>query len=86
MPETTPDGARVVGERLLKAIRNLAVRYDGSVLRMTASIGLACLEPEEELKDFLLRADRAMYQAKLLGRDRLEDAPGGACSQDVAPE
>jgi len=86
MPETTPDGARVVGERFLKAIRNLAVRYDGSVLRMTASIGLACLEPDEELKDFLLRADRAMYQAKLLGRDRLVDAPGGACSQCVIPE
>lgn len=86
IPETTPSGARVVGERLLKAIRNLAVRYDGSVLRMTASIGLACLEPEEELKDFLLRADRAMYQAKLLGRDRLEEAPGGTCSQCVLPE
>ncbi|MFP5220676.1 MAG: diguanylate cyclase [Acidobacteriota bacterium] len=75
MPETPPEGARIVGERLLKAIRNLAIRYDGSVVRMTASIGLASLEPEQELKDFLLRADQAMYQAKLLGRDRLEQAP-----------
>jgi diguanylate cyclase (GGDEF)-like protein len=85
IPETTPDGARVVGERLLKAIRNMAIRYDGAVLRMTASIGLACLAPDEELKDFLLRADQAMYQAKLLGRDRLADAAAKACSQ-ASPE
>ena len=42
---------------------------------MTASIGLAELKRGEDAEDWLDRADRALYQAKSQGRDRLVVAP-----------
>jgi PleD family two-component response regulator len=42
---------------------------------MTASIGLAELKRGEDADGWLERADRALYQAKSNGRDRLVIAP-----------
>ena len=42
---------------------------------MTASIGLAELKRGEDADGWLERADRALYQAKANGRDRLVIAP-----------
>lgn len=49
---------------------------------VTASIGLAGWEPPQTLDDALARADRALYRAKTLGRDRVEQAPPG---EDAPP-
>lgn len=72
MPETTLEGARAVAGRLLQAVRALSVSHEGVEVRVTASIGLACLCEGQDLREFLHAADQAMYQAKLNGRDRLE--------------
>ena len=76
MPETTPEGARAVAGRLLQAVRDLSVSHEGVEVRITASIGLACLGEGQDLRELLHAADQAMYQAKLNGRDRLELAQG----------
>jgi diguanylate cyclase (GGDEF)-like protein len=70
-----PDGAREVAE-LLRA-RIACVRFEGPLegMRVSASMGLATLEPSEGLDALLARADAALYQAKALGRDRLIVAP-----------
>lgn len=70
--------ARLLGERLLDAIRDLEVRVEDTPLKITASIGVAKLEPGEDVTSWVERADRALYQAKEGGRDRI-------CFEQTAP-
>ena len=44
---------------------------DGSALRCTVSIGMAELQPGQDLRDLLREADERLYRAKERGRDRL---------------
>jgi diguanylate cyclase (GGDEF)-like protein len=73
LPETDEAGAVAFADRMRSAIGDLAVDGDGPALRTTVSIGIA-LVPEHDtgdLRDLLLRADQALYQAKRAGRDRV---------------
>jgi len=78
LPETDPQQALQVAERLRHAVQALSfIGDDGSRLHLTLSIGLAERLPGEvRLEDLLARADRALYQAKAAGRNRTEQAPG----------
>ena len=70
MPETTSEMARAVGERLREAIQSSELRYsDGKPV--TASIGVAVAAKGDTVDSLLARADRAMYQAKRQGRNRV---------------
>lgn len=75
--EDSLDVAKLLGERLLDALRNLEVQHDERTIRVTASIGIARLEPGEDVPSWVERADRALYRAKEGGRDRLavDDRP-----------
>jgi diguanylate cyclase (GGDEF)-like protein len=42
---------------------------------VTVSIGIACLEVNDNAEVLIERADRAMYQAKANGRNRVVAAP-----------
>jgi diguanylate cyclase len=63
-----------VAERGMNAIRNLEVHYGEmeQPIRMTASVGIARLRTGETASAWVERADRALYQAKNAGRDRIE--------------
>lgn len=50
--------------------RRFASRPEQEVQRVTASFGIAAVEPDLELAQLIDRADRALYQAKTTGRDR----------------
>ena len=50
--------------------RRFASRPEQEVQRVTASFGIAAVEPDQELAQLIDRADRALYQAKTTGRDR----------------
>ncbi len=64
--------ALAAAERLRKAIADVIVHVDSHVITATASVGVACLAPEEtEFDQLLIRADRALYQAKAEGRNRV---------------
>jgi diguanylate cyclase len=71
LQETAMDAARMLGERLLKATRNLRPRYENQELCITASIGLAELSMADDAESWLRRADSALYRAKESGRNRL---------------
>jgi len=43
--------------------------------RMSVSIGVVVIEPDEELTAALARADHALYAAKTGGRNRIETGP-----------
>ncbi|MGG7518054.1 PleD family two-component system response regulator [Allorhizobium undicola] len=73
MPDTDVGTARQVAERLREVIeRKPFILRDGTQLTITASFGLATLGPDAVAPEHLLRqADRALYQAKNSGRNRV---------------
>ncbi|MEM7409206.1 MAG: GGDEF domain-containing protein [Myxococcota bacterium] len=64
------------GERLLFAIKEIEVPHEGETVRVSASIGAAVLISGETTKEWLGRADKAMYEAKQGGRERVSVADG----------
>jgi len=77
LPETNLQGASVAAERLVRLVRERgaaslpAGEGGGDGPRVTASIGAASLLPDEPADAFIDRADKAMYEAKKKGRDRV---------------
>jgi diguanylate cyclase (GGDEF)-like protein len=70
MPGTTVETARPVAERLRTALASGASRVEGQPLPLSASIGIAQWRgPSEEPSHLLMRADGALYRAKLRGRN-----------------
>jgi diguanylate cyclase (GGDEF)-like protein len=66
------DGAAVVAEAIRVAVRDITLPEGCGLARLTASIGIASY-PEHPggLEPLLAAADRAMYEAKQAGRDRV---------------
>jgi diguanylate cyclase (GGDEF)-like protein len=66
-----PGSAVEVGERVARAVRGLDLG-DTGIPAITVSIGVAVAEtPDLSIPDLLKRADRALYNAKRGGRDRV---------------
>jgi diguanylate cyclase (GGDEF)-like protein len=74
LPGTPLEGALQAAERLRVALTE-AVIDCAPTYRMSASIGVVMVEPNEELTAALARADHALYAAKTGGRNRIEVAP-----------
>ncbi len=72
LTQTDLDGAKIVAERLRKAISSLNFSAISPDLRLTVSIGLARYRPGEDITAVEKRADAALYRAKAGGRNRVE--------------
>lgn len=72
LPETGSIKARQMAERLRSIISDLEVHSGASVIKFTASFGLAFRDAETTTIDDLIQmADRRLYEAKKSGRDRV---------------
>ncbi|WP_431857069.1 GGDEF domain-containing response regulator [Azospirillum sp.] len=73
LPETPPQGAVLLAERLRRALAVTEVRIPGGVgVTFTVSVGVSALKPgEESVSALLARADEALYRAKNGGRNRV---------------
>jgi diguanylate cyclase (GGDEF)-like protein len=60
-----------LAERIRKAIAGLTVTTGNVRLRVTTSVGLAVWDGKEDADEFFRRADRMLYEAKRLGRNRV---------------
>lgn len=70
--ETGLEGATTTAEKVRRAIEEHRFRgANGQGLRLTTSIGIAELQPEESAPEVLARADKALYEAKRTGRNRV---------------
>lgn len=71
-PHTDPKGAEDLANRMLAALRAETITFDGGQTRVTASIGVTMVAPDDkDLDAALKRADEALYAAKGAGRDRV---------------
>jgi diguanylate cyclase (GGDEF)-like protein len=84
LPETGPDEASALAERLRRGLEGHVFRVaradgGGVDMRVTASIGVASLGDQGESAEGLVRAaDRALYEAKAAGRNRVVRAVADA--------
>lgn len=82
LPGTDRPGAVALAERLRARVEALDIAHAGSAEgRITVSIGVACLRPAAAgpgVEQLFEQADRALYRAKDLGRNRVESAPPDA--------
>jgi diguanylate cyclase (GGDEF)-like protein len=85
LPTTDAPGAWHVAERLRRGVEELGIPRDPDGGVLTVSVGVATASPAASPADLdpralVARADRAMYQAKQQGKNRVSSAddPGGA--------
>ncbi len=70
LPRTTIEDARALAQRLVAAIQSTRLLYQDISVPLSASMGVAISAPGEDLETCIQRADSALYQAKLGGKNR----------------
>ena len=73
LPGTGPAGAAEIAERVRRNVESAVILTDeGKETRVTVSIGVNSVVPtaEDSTKDFIGKADQALYKAKKAGRNR----------------
>jgi diguanylate cyclase (GGDEF)-like protein len=73
LPGTNAEGAAEVAERVRANVEKSIIDTDnGEITKITASIGVNSIVPETTatVKDFIEKADQALYKAKDSGRNR----------------
>jgi diguanylate cyclase (GGDEF)-like protein len=86
LPNTGEDDAMLVLERVKLHLGAIPVEAFGTHLRITFSSGVAAMELNETIIDTIRRADKAMFRAKSLGRNRVclydPDMEAGAVARE----
>lgn len=76
LPETDVEGATLVAEQIRRSIEELRIPHKASDTfeYITISLGVTSIIPnsQNKVKDFVGLADRALYQAKEKGRNKVE--------------
>ena len=71
--DTSAESASILGERLRKSTEDIVVNYDGRDIQFTISLGIAELTSRmTSYQQWLEAADNALYDAKAMGRNRVE--------------
>jgi diguanylate cyclase (GGDEF)-like protein len=78
LPDSDWRGARIFAERLRDAVQTASFGPPGAAIPVTVSIGIAVGENKDQLDPdrLLTEADRALYEAKAAGRDRVASSAG----------
>ena len=90
LPETDFAGAFVVAEKIRAGAEEIGLAAGGGELLTSVSIGLvSCPEDGTSAEELMIAADRAMYQAKSLGKNQVSGNPRPrrlAYSPEAEPE
>ncbi len=74
LPETDAGHARLIAERIRRSVETTLMEYEGHELgAVTISLGVAQYDPARDIsgKSVIDRADKALYEAKQRGRNRV---------------
>jgi diguanylate cyclase (GGDEF)-like protein len=71
-PETDPDGASTLAEKIRSGVADLAVEVPGELIRPSVSVGVVSFPGDGETADQLfISADDAMYASKRAGKNQV---------------
>ncbi|MAT41741.1 MAG: hypothetical protein CL609_05325 [Anaerolineaceae bacterium] len=73
LPETDKNNAKIAAERLRLFFAQTPYHELNPTIQITLSIGMAFLNDNEKLDDFINRCDQALYRAKNNGRNCVAD-------------
>ncbi len=72
LPATDSTAGAIVAERIRAIIDGTVFRHEQIEMRLTVSIGLAnCPENAKTIRDMIVEADKALYEAKKTGKNRI---------------
>jgi len=77
LPDTSPSGARLIGDRLVEAMR---LAGEGSANRISAGFAVAVPDDQHDPADLLRRAEHSLEAAREKGGDRILGAASPAPS------
>jgi diguanylate cyclase (GGDEF)-like protein len=70
LPEVGKDGASQLADKLRKAVQDSTFRFEGTIIPVTISLGVAEWEPNvDDPAELVKRADEKLYEAKRSGRN-----------------
>ncbi len=69
--EIEKDGALALGERLRTAVAGAKYQFEGHLIPVTISVGVAVAHKPQAAQPLIAAADAAMYDAKRAGRNRV---------------
>ena len=74
LPTTPHDGAMILAQRIMEQLGNYQIMVRGKTLQISVSVGVDTYEGLEGVGSvgFIDRADKAMYEAKSQGRNRVK--------------
>jgi len=74
LPNTTAEGAKVLGNRLIAAANKSQFNFDGKTIKMQLSVGVhACQSDNDyDVNDLFKQADMALYEAKRKGKNQVQ--------------
>ncbi len=81
LSETNIELAKEVAERIRALIESSRFPFNGLILRLTVSVGIAQIREGEDATAFVQRADAALYSSKEAGRNRVHFHDGSTCQQ-----
>ncbi len=68
--------ACTAAKRIKQAVMSVPCVFQNCEIRFTVSIGVVTVLPDDSAFELIERADRALYQAKAQGKDRIQAEPG----------
>ncbi|GGI88068.1 sensor domain-containing diguanylate cyclase [Shewanella gelidii] len=77
LPNTTIEGATLVAETIRQAVESLDIRWEDVSIPLTVSIGCSAdiIQDDNHPRLLLEQADKALYEAKNSGRNRVSCTP-----------
>lgn len=72
LTETPIEGAEGVADRIKTALEKVKISSLDGEVKFTASFGLSCYMPGDNVNSLISRSDQALYAAKNNGRNRIE--------------
>jgi len=72
MPGTTAEQGAAAVDKIRHAVETSPFNFHGQPVQITLSAGIAEVRPDDSVEAIFDRADKALYEAKHLGRNRIE--------------